>query len=228
MKTKILIIDDEKQIRLFLRVSLKAQGYDVLEAETGQKGIESVVMNQPDLMVLDLGLNDLDGKEVISQIRQFSNIPIIVLSVRDSEQEKVNCLDLGAQDYMTKPFGVQEFLARVRNLLRLHPGKESLGDSELTVGSIRLDILSHQVYLKDQRLKLTRKEYLVLKTLMEHPGQVVTKTYLLRRHWGDSHTEDTHYLRVVIGRLRQKIQTKGNHVIETEPSVGYRIIDSYS
>lgn len=225
MKTKILIIDDEKQIRLFLRVSLKAQGYEVLEAETGQKGIESVVINQPDLMVLDLGLNDLDGKEVISQIRQFSSIPIIVLSVRDSEQEKVNCLDLGAQDYMTKPFGVQEFLARVRNLLRLRTDKEPLGNSELKVGSIRLDILSHKVYVKDQAIKLTPKEYLVLKTLMEHPGQVITQTQLLKSHWGASHSQDTHYLRVVIGRLRQKTQCEGDQFIETEPGIGYRIID---
>ncbi|MFK7160726.1 response regulator transcription factor [Marinospirillum sp. MEB164] len=223
---RILIIDDEKQIRLFLRVSLKAQGYEVIEAATAEEGLAALALHTPDLLILDLGLPDQDGQEALKALREWSQVPVIVLSVRSDEAGKVRALDAGANDYVTKPFGIQELLARIRNLTR--PLHASAGEAvtKLQVGALQLDPLAHQVNLAGQNIKLTPKEFAVLKSLMTHPGRVFTQTFLLREHWGPTHTEDSQYLRVLIGRLRSKLGDDPTQpsLIATEPGVGYRLL----
>jgi two-component system KDP operon response regulator KdpE len=221
----ILVIDDEMQIRRFLRISLTSQGYDVLEADTAARGLELTAISNPDLVVLDLGLPDADGQEVLEEIRAWSTVPVIVLSVRSSETEKVLALDGGANDYVTKPFGIQEFLARVRNLLR------PAGDGDGTPGvfddgMLRIDLGSRRITLHDDPVHLTPKEYRVLQMLLRNAGRVVTQTRLLREVWGPTHEGDTHYLRVVVGKIRHKFQDHPDRprYIETEPGVGYRFL----
>lgn len=219
---RILVIDDELQIRRFLRISLNSQGYEIVEAENGQAGINAVATRQPDLVVLDLGLPDLDGKEVLREIRQWSDVPVLVLSVRDSETEKVSVLDDGANDYVTKPFGIQEFLARVRNLLR----HSRTGASPPVIEShdLRIDLPCRTVTRSGEHIHLTPKEFAVLRILALNPDRVVTQGQLLREIWGPVHEHDTQYLRVVIGRLRQKLGDSPDEpkLLETEPGIGYR------
>ena len=197
--TTILVIDDEVQIRKFLRISLGAQGYRVLEAGTGADGLALAALERPDLVVLDLGLPDKDGQRVLGELREWSHVPVLVLSVRASEGEKVLALDGGANDYVTKPFGIQEFLARVRVLLRQGAAGEP-GE-----GALRVDFAYRRVSLDGAEVALTRKEYAVLATLARHLGRVVTQRQLLKDIWGPTHVEDSHYLRVVVGHLRQKL-----------------------
>ncbi|MGY4532760.1 two-component system KDP operon response regulator KdpE [Pseudomonas sp. TE3786] len=220
----ILLIDDEPQIRKFLRISLAAQGYNVLEAATGSEGLAQAALAKPDLLVLDLGLPDMDGQQVLSEVREWSQVPVLVLSVRASEGEKVKALDNGANDYVTKPFGIQEFLARVRALLR----QAQTGDSpqaSVTVGPLTVDFAYRLVTLDGVEVSLTRKEYAVLAQLAQHVGRVVTQQQLLKDIWGPTHVEDTHYLRVVVGHLRQKLadDPAGPRFICTEAGVGYRL-----
>ncbi|WP_296804689.1 response regulator [Thiocapsa sp.] len=222
---RILVIDDEEQIRRFLRISLKSQGYQVIEADNAEAGLGLAATQTPDLVILDLGLPDADGKTVLAEIRAWSSVPVLVLSVRDSETEKVLALDGGANDYVTKPFGVQELLARVRNLLR------SVGDAAkpgglFDDGHLRIDLGLRLVTLDGTPVHLSRKEYAVLQALVAQPGRVVTQSQLLREIWGPTHVEDTHYLRIVIGKLRQKLADDPSEpgYLETEPGVGYRFI----
>lgn len=240
LKTCILVIDDEVQIRRFLRIALRSQGYEVLEAETAADGLAQVATATPDLVVLDLGLPDADGKAVLAELRGWSRVPVLVLSVRSSEAEKVLALDGGANDYVTKPFGIQELLARVRGLLRDRVehgsgpgvgeggGEQPPGPAVFDDGRLRIDLGRRQVTLREQPVHLTRKEFGLLASLLAHTGRVVTQTQLLREHWGPSHTEDTHYLRVFIGKLRQKIgdDPADPRYIETEPGVGYRFLET--
>ena len=221
----ILVIDDESQIRRFLRISLRSQGHEVLEAATGADGLSLAATQSPDLVVLDLGLPDADGKAVLSELRAWSQVPVIVLTVRDAEREKVQALDGGANDYVTKPFGVQELLARVRSLLRQRRGLAgttgSFEDAHLSIN------LGRRLVTRDgSPVHLTPKEYAVLQALVSHPGRVVTQTQLLRELWGPTHVEDTHYLRIVIGKLRQKLGDDSDEprYLQTEPGVGYRFI----
>ena len=229
---RILVIDDEVQIRRFLRIALRSQGYAVLEAGTAAEGLAQVATGTPDLVVLDLGLPDADGKAVLTEIRGWSRVPVLVLSVRSSEAEKVQLLDSGANDYVTKPFGIQELLARVRGLLRDRPGAGADPGAAMPAavfddGRLRIDLARRQVTIEGQPVHLTPKEYDILATLLTHAGRVVTQTQLLKGLWGPSHTRDTHYLRVFIGKLRQKIGDDPTEprYIETEPGVGYRFLE---
>ncbi|MET1079880.1 MAG: response regulator [Pseudomonas sp.] len=220
----ILVIDDEPQIRKFLRISLSTQGYAVLEAATGAEGLSQAALNAPDLVILDLGLPDLDGLVVLRELREWSQVPVLVLSVRASEAQKVQALDAGAHDYMTKPFGIQEFLARLRVLLR-HSTGDSPRQTSVRSGPLTVDFVRRRVTLEQLDVSLTPKEYAVLAMLARHQGQVVTQQQLLNDIWGPSHRDDSHYLRVVVGHLRQKLKDDpANPVfIITASGVGYRL-----
>ncbi len=222
----ILVIDDEAQIRKFLRISLIAQGYKVLEAGNGREGLAQAALNKPDLLVLDLGLSDMDGQAVLRELREWSQVPVLVLSVRAGESEKVLALDGGANDYVTKPFGIQEFLARVRALLRQTGNAEQL-QARINSGALNVDFAYRRVTLEDAEVSLTRKEYDVLAMLARHLGRVVTQQHLLKDIWGPSHAEDSHYLRVVVGHLRQKLgdDPAAPRYIVTEAGVGYRLLE---
>ncbi|AKN27388.1 DNA-binding response regulator [Stutzerimonas stutzeri] len=221
----VLIIDDEPQIRKFLRISLASQGYRVLESTDGRDGLARAALEQPDLVVLDLGLPDMDGQDVLGELRSWTRVPVIVLSVRSSEAEKVRALDAGANDYVTKPFGIQEFLARVRALLRL-PQSTTNSPGQVLCGALCIDLAFRRVSLGERIVSLTRKEYAVLAELARHAGRVVTQQHLLKIVWGPSHAGDSHYLRVVIGHLRQKLgdDPAAPRFIVTEAGVGYRLI----
>ncbi|NNA99710.1 response regulator [Pseudomonas fragi] len=225
----ILVIDDEPQIRKFLRISLVSQGYAVLEAATGADGLSQAALRQPDVLVLDLGLPDMDGQHVLREFREWSGAPVLVLSVRASEAQKVQALDGGANDYVTKPFGIQEFLARIRALLRQAPAGETR-ESALVLGPLTVDLAFRRVLLDGIEVALTRKEYAVLAQLARHPGRVITQQQLLKDIWGPTHTENSHYLRIVVGHLRQKLAddpTRPRFIV-TEAGVGYRLLDAAS
>lgn len=220
----ILIIDDEPQIRKFLRISLASQGFKVLEAENAKQGLGMSATLQPDLIVLDLGLPDQDGQEVLSNLREWTETPVLVLSARAGEDQKVTALDAGANDYMVKPFGIQEFLARVRRLLR-QTSRQADSKAVVSIGGLSVDLAARVVMLDGQRMALTPKEYAVLSKLAQHPGRVITQRQLLVDIWGSSHREDTHYLRIVIGHLRQKLgdDSSAPRYLHTEAGVGYRL-----
>ena len=221
----ILVIDDEPQIRKFLRISLVSQGYNVLEAATGADGLSQAALKQPDMLVLDLGLPDMDGQQVLREFREWSNVPVLVLSVRASEVQKVQALDAGANDYVTKPFGIQEFLARVRALLRQAPAGETQA-AAVELGPLVVDLAFRRVLLDGVEVALTRKEYAVLAQLARHPGRVITQQQLLKDIWGPTHIENSYSLRIVIGHLRQKLADDPTHprFIATEAGVGYRLL----
>ena len=225
---RILVVDDEPQIRKFLRISLSAHGYEVIEAARGEEAVAKCATESPDLVILDLGLPDLDGQEVIARIREWSKLPIIVLSVRAAEAEKVAALDLGADDYITKPFGIHELLARVRAVLRSrsHEGEQPL--AVVTVGDLAIDIPRRRVRVAATEVKLSRKEFALLRLLARHAGRIVTHQQLLREVWGPAHEHETHYLRIYIGHLRQKLGDDPTHprYIGNEPGVGYRLLDA--
>jgi two-component system KDP operon response regulator KdpE len=228
--TRILIIDDEPQIQKFLRISLGSQHYEVLSADTGHAGINQAVLAQPDLVILDLGLPDLDGKHVLQRIIAETRIPVLVLSVRSSEAEKVACLNMGAHDYVVKPFSVNELLARIRRILALSgqsPRSESLHFED---DALCVDEKERMLLVAGQPVALTRKEWAVLLHLLQAGGNLVTQTSLLQQIWGPTHVEDTQYLRNVIQKLRQKLNDDAAHprYIETEPGVGYRFIPGRS
>ena len=225
--TTVLVIDDEPQIRKFLRISLVSQGYQVLEAATGADGLSLAALQKPDLLVLDLGLPDMDGQHVLREFREWSGVPVLVLSVRASEAQKVEALDGGANDYVTKPFGIQEFLARIRALLRQAPAGE-VQQAAVAVGPLTVDLAYRRVVLDGVEVALTRKEYAVLAQLARHPGRVITQQQLLKDIWGPTHVENSHYLRIVVGHLRQKLadDPPRPRFIVTEPGVGYRLLDA--
>lgn len=220
----ILIIDDEAQIRRFLGISLRAQGYEVMEAENGAKGLETMASRGADAVILDLGLPDMDGHEVLRELRAWSKVPVIVLSVRANEAEKVRALDLGANDYVTKPFGVQELSARIRALLRLQIAGDT--PSVFDDGNLRIDLSKRTVTLRGELITLSRKEWALLILLIRHCDQVVTQPQLLRELWGPTHQEDTHYLRILVAKLRTKLgdDAAAPRYIQTEVGVGLRFI----
>jgi two-component system KDP operon response regulator KdpE len=221
----ILVIDDEPQIRKFLDIALRAQGYGTLLAETGLKGLEVMASKGADLLILDLGLPDMDGLQVLQELRQWSSTPVIVLSVRSEEEEKVALLDAGANDYVTKPFSVQELMARIRVILRSKPLQPQ--DSQLyDDGYLQVNIAQHSVQVQGESVALTRKEFQLLALLLRHQGQILTQPQLLKELWGPSHQEDTHYLRILVAKLRGKL---GDNALEpkyilTEPGVGLRFL----
>jgi two-component system KDP operon response regulator KdpE len=220
----ILVIDDEPQMRRFLRVSLTNAGYQVLEAENGEQGLSQAAARNPDLVLLDLGLPDQDGLSVTTRLREWSKSPIIVISARGREEDKVTALDQGADDYLTKPFGVGELLARIRVALR-HAATEGSGTPEFVLGELKLDFSRRQVFVRNTEVHLTPIEYKLLTLLVKNAGRVITHRQLLREVWGPNSVEHTHYLRVYMGQLRHKIEENPSRprYIVTEPGVGYRI-----
>ncbi|MQB22189.1 response regulator [Agrobacterium tumefaciens] len=222
---RILVVDDEPQIRRFLRPALAAAGYDVIEAENGADAIKAAATSAPDVIILDLGLPDMDGKDVIANLRGWSTLPIIILSARDRETEKIAALDLGADDYIEKPFGIGELTARIRTAMR-HVGKSESLPSSIEVDGLSIDTQRRIVARDGASIKLTPKEYDLLTLLAHHAGRVVTHRTLLTSVWGPAHGEDLHYLRVFIGQLRQKVERDPAQpkIIQTEPGVGYRFV----
>lgn len=224
MSTKILVVDDEPQIHRFLKPSLAIAGYDVITVLTGALALKAIEEEKPDLVVLDLGLPDLDGKDVIRRVRETSQVPIVVLSARDQEEEKVEALDLGADDYVNKPFGIGELMARIRTALR----RSLVSAGEIAVyrsGDLVVDTLAHRVTLKGLPVKLTPKEFDLLELLVRHTGRVMTHRQILTEVSGPAHLDDAQYLRVFVRKLRQKLEDDGaeTRFILTEPGVGYRI-----
>ena len=222
--TKILVIDDEVAIRRLLKVSLKSQAYGVIEATSGKEGIEQAAMSHPDLIILDLGLPDMDGLKVLKSIREWSQVPVIVLTVRDSEIDKVSLLDTGANDYVTKPFGVPELLARIRVALRI---SQSNGEeATFKGGPLEIDFAAHRVKLDGDDVRLTDTEYRLLTLLARNAGKLLTQRQLLKEIWGISAIEHTHYLRIYVAQLRHKLEKNPSRpqMIITEPGVGYRMI----
>jgi two-component system KDP operon response regulator KdpE len=220
---RVLVVDDEQAIRRFLRVTLDAQGYQVYEAGTGKEALEAVPGCRPDAVILDLGLPDMEGHEVIRRLREWSSVPIIILSVRDRETEKIAALDAGADDYLTKPFAAGELMARLRASLRraAHTGNEPIYE----VGELRIDLGRRVVTLGGRDVPLTPTEYDLLRTLAQHGGRVLTHHQLLRQVWGASYEPETHLLRVNISNLRRKIEVdpaRPQYII-TEAGVGYRL-----
>jgi two-component system KDP operon response regulator KdpE len=219
-----LVVDDEIQIRRFLRTGFELNGFSVVEADTGANAIRSMSLQAIDIVIIDLALPDMDGSRVVEQIRTTSSVPIIVLSVRSSEAEKVRLLELGADDYVVKPFGMAELMARVRVALRRQRRAIS-GEPSVTVGPLTIDLAARVVLLNGARLTLTPKEYRLLQVLAQHAGNVVTHQHLLREVWGTIHVHDTHYLRIFMRKLRQKIEPDPTapSILLTELGVGYRL-----
>lgn len=222
--TRILVVDDEPQILRFLRPSLAAAGYEVVTATTGSDALKAVATLAPDVVLLDLGLPDIDGKEVIRSLREWSKVPIIVVSARERESEKIAALDLGADDYINKPFGIGELTARLRAALR-HVAWEAQEVTSFVADGLDIDVLQHRVTLDGAVVKLTPKEFDVLALLARHAGRVVTHRQLLTAVWGPAHADDLQYLRVVIGQLRKKLEGDPGDPerIETELGIGYRL-----
>jgi two-component system KDP operon response regulator KdpE len=224
--TKVLVVDDEPQICKLLRVSLRAHGYDVHEASTGEEGISIAAWRKSDIIIVDLGLPDMDGKEVVARIREWSDVPIIILTARGQEQEKIDALDVGADDYLTKPFGVGELMARMRVAIRR--AAHSADEPIITCGDLLIDLAQHRVTVGGREIKLTPTEYDILKYLAQNAGKVLTHKQLLKAVWGNSIDDDNHYIRVYIAQIRHKIEgdSSRHKYIFTEPGVGYRLMPS--
>lgn len=218
----ILIVDDEPQIQRFLTHALNASGYRTIEAMTGQDGLRQYRSAQPDLIILDLGLPDMDGKSVIEALRDDGTVPVIVLSAHDQEMEKIMALDLGADDFVSKPFAIGELLARIRVCLR--PRRTASQRDVLNWGSLEIDRAAHEVRLAGTLIRLTPKEFDLLIALADNPGRVLTHRQLLQKVWGPAHVEDVPYLRVFIGQLRQKLALTSDSAVQihTEAGIGYR------
>jgi two-component system KDP operon response regulator KdpE len=223
-KTRVLVVDDEPAIIRFLKPALEANDYDLTSTGTVADAMKRIASSPPDIVVLDLGLPDGDGKDVIRQVRQWSDVPIIVLSARDRETEKIESLDLGADDFVNKPFGVGELLARMRAALR-HRMQRNAETPVAVIGSLEIDNLRHRVVRNGQDVKLTPKEFELLSFLSRHAGKVLTHRQIMTAVWGPAHTEDTQYLRVYVGHLRQKLEDAPDDpkLILTESGIGYRL-----
>ncbi len=223
-RVRVLVVDDEPAILRFLKPALEASDYDLMTAGSVAEAVKRIAADAPDVVVLDLGLPDGDGKDVIRQVRAWSDVPIIVLSARDREAEKIESLDLGADDYVNKPFGVGELLARLRAAIR-HRMQRHNETPTARIGDVEIDSVRHRVTRNGEEIKLTPKEFELLSFLARHAGKVLTHRQILAAVWGAAHTSDTQYLRVYIGQLRQKIEPNPEDpaVILTEPGIGYRI-----
>ncbi len=222
----IVVVEDEPQIRRFVRGALESEGCQVFEAETFKKGLVEAGTRKPDLVVLDLGLPDGDGVDFIRDLRGWSGVPVVVLSARSDEQDKIDALDAGADDYLTKPFGVGELLARVRASLRRASRRGEAGETVITFGDVAIDLVNRIVKRADKEAHLTPIEYRLLAFLTAQPGKVLTHRQILREVWGPSHVESSHYLRIYMGHLRHKLEidpAQPRHFI-TETGVGYRFV----
>jgi two-component system KDP operon response regulator KdpE len=224
-KELILLIEDEPQMRRFLRITLQSQGYRLVESETGSDGLLQAASRNPDVVLLDLGLPDMDGLAVTERLREWAQMPIIIISAREQEQDKVKALDAGADDYLTKPFSAGELMARIRVALR-HAVRQRTGKSEpvFAVRNLRVDLAQRQVFLGDQEVHLTPIEYKLLTVMIRHAGKVITHRQLLLEVWGPAHTEEVQYLRVYMTQLRHKLETDPARpkFFLNEPGVGYR------
>jgi two-component system, OmpR family, KDP operon response regulator KdpE len=225
-KPRVLVVDDEPAILRFLRPALEANGFQVMAAATASEATQRIAGEHPEIIVLDLGLPDGDGKDVIRQVRQWSDVPIVVLSAREREAEKIEALDLGADDFVNKPFGVGELMARLRAALR-HRAQRQGETPVLSVGGVEIDTVRHRVMRAGRDIKLTPREFELLACLVRHAGKVMTHRQLLTAVWGPAHAQDTQYLRVYIGQLRQKIEENPDDpkIILTELGIGYRIAE---
>lgn len=221
---QILIVDDELQIRRFLRISLEANGYHVHETATGEEAIVRAAQIRPDVVILDMGLPDMDGLDVLKRLREWTQTPVIILSVRDNDTDKVAALDSGADDYLTKPFSIEELMARIRTAQRhAQPQQE---EAIFTSGRLQVDLTRRLVTINDEAVKLTPTEYALLRLLIQHAGKVLTHQQILRSVWGPEYAQETHYLRVYFAQIRQKIEANPAlpEIILTEPGVGYRLV----
>ena len=221
----ILLIEDELQMRRFLRVTLQSEKYSVLEAETAADGLAQAATRNPDVVLLDLGLPDMDGLEVIEKLREWTAVPVIVISARDQEGDKIKALDGGADDYLTKPFGAGELLVRIRVALRhAAPKSQDQGEAVFTAKDLRIDFLKRQVFHGAREIHLTPIEYRLLTVLVRNAGRVMTHRQILKEVWGPPYVEQTHYLRVFMNQLRKKIETDSTRprFLLNEPGVGYR------
>jgi two-component system, OmpR family, KDP operon response regulator KdpE len=225
-KGMILLIEDEPQMQRFLRIVLQGQGFHFIEAQTGQEGLVQAATRSPDIILLDLGLPDIDGLEVTRRLREWSDIPIIVLSAREQEQDKIKALDAGADDYLTKPFGAGELLARIRVAIRHKVMLQSTsGEPVFILDNLRIDMSQRQVFLNEQEVHLTPIEYKLLTVLIQNAGKVVTHSQLLKEVWGPSYTKETQYLRVYMTQLRHKLESDPARprFLINEPGIGYRL-----
>jgi two-component system, OmpR family, KDP operon response regulator KdpE len=221
----ILLIEDERQMRRFLRVTLKSEKYGVLEAETANDGLSQAATRNPDIVLLDLGLPDMDGLEVIEKLREWSTVPVIVISAREQEGDKIKALDSGADDYLTKPFGAGELLARIRVALRhAAPKSKDQGEAIFVAEELKIDFLKRQVYCGTREIHLTPIEYRLLTVLVRDAGRVMTHRQILKEVWGPPYVEQTHYLRVFMNQLRKKIEADSTRprFLLNEPGIGYR------
>jgi len=223
-KNTILVVDDEMQIRKMLNIFLDASDFNIEESESGRQAMRMSASIKPDLVLLDLGLPDMDGKEVITHIRQWSQVPIIILSVRTLDEEVIEALDRGADDYIVKPFNAGVLMARIKANLRKAAVREA-GEPELSNGDIRMDLVRHEVYLRNEKIALTPKEYELLRYFMVNRGRMLTHKQILNEVWGPAHSEDAQYLRVYVGQIREKLGLNAatSQLIVTEPGVGYRM-----
>jgi two-component system KDP operon response regulator KdpE len=223
----VLVVDDELQMRRFLRASLASRDFAVVEAASAQEALSLMVSHNPEIVLLDLGLPDQDGVEWTRSVREWSHTPIIVISAREQEGDKVRALDAGADDYLTKPFGLNELLARMRVALRHAEQTGAAEEPVLDLGPLRLDLARRQVTIEGRELRLTPIEYRILSLLARNAGKVLTHSQILREVWGPGHTQQTHYLRVYMAQLRRKLQADiaRPHLLTTEPGVGYRLRD---
>jgi two-component system KDP operon response regulator KdpE len=221
---RILVIDDDRALQRALSIGLRARGYDVVAASNGTEGVVQASLAQPDLVVLDMSLPDLDGVDVCSRIREFSDVPIIVLSALGSEARKVEALDHGADDYVTKPFGMAELEARLRVLLRRSGTATATEPTEITIGPLVVDLVHHMASLDGEPLHLTAKEFDLLAFLAHHPGKVCTHQMILREVWGGTYSTEAHYLRVYAHRVRKKLGRHGAMLV-THPGIGYELCD---
>jgi two-component system KDP operon response regulator KdpE len=225
-KGLVLLIEDEPQMRRFLRITLQGQGYRLIESVTGQEGLTEVATRNPDIVLLDLGLPDIDGLEVTKRLREWSQVPVIVLSAREQEEDKIKALDAGADDYLTKPFGAGELLARIRVALR-HMFLQSAGSekSVFVLDNLKVDLAKRQVFIDDSEVHLTPIEYRLLSVLIKHAGKVITHRQLLQEVWGAVYVNQNHYLRIYMGQLRHKLEADPARprFFINEPGVGYRL-----
>jgi len=226
LKPIVVVIEDDPPIRRFLRTGLASHGFEVYEADCGKRGLVEAGNRKPDLVILDLGLPDMDGVEVVKRIREWSAMPVIILSARGSEQSKIEVLDAGADDYLTKPFGLGELLARMRVALRHSARFPQQGESGVfTTGGLQIDLLNRWVRLDGEEVHLTPIQYRLLALLAQHAGKVLTQHQILKEVWGPSHTENAHYLRIYMSQLRQKLEADPAQprYLLTESGVGYRL-----
>ena len=223
--TTVLVIDDEPQIRRLLRVTLEANGYRVFDATTGQEGIAEAAQRRPDIILLDLGLPDMDGVSVLKRLREWSRVPVVILTVRDREADKIAALDHGADDFVTKPFSTGELLARLRVALR--HAQPTADTAVFRSGQLEVDLIARVVTVNGKEVKLTAMEYSLLRLFVQHAGKVLTHRQLLREVWGENYVEQTHYLRVYLAHLREKLETNPAQpeLFITEPGVGYRLVE---